>query len=257
MPIHDWTRVDAGLFHHFHQNWIPQLCTALNAGRLPAEYFALVEQNIGGPITDVLALKLSEPEEPPKGGPSAMAVETASPRTRVIRSNEADLYAAKADRISVRHRHGNVVAVLEIVSPGNKGNQVEFEAFVRKSAALIRQGVHLLVVDLFPPTKRDPEGMAKAIWDQFVEEGLDLPADKPLSAVSFDAGPPRMMYLEPLAVGDALPEIPLFLQPGHYVRAPLETTYQATWDIFPSPLKRLFKVPAGGRNSEETGAQLE
>jgi hypothetical protein len=22
MPIHDWTRVDAGIFHHFHQQWI-------------------------------------------------------------------------------------------------------------------------------------------------------------------------------------------------------------------------------------------
>ena len=22
MPIHDWTRVDAGLFHAFHQGWI-------------------------------------------------------------------------------------------------------------------------------------------------------------------------------------------------------------------------------------------
>jgi hypothetical protein len=21
MPIHDWTRVSAGIFHHFHQDW--------------------------------------------------------------------------------------------------------------------------------------------------------------------------------------------------------------------------------------------
>jgi hypothetical protein len=30
MPIHDWTRVDAGIFHHFHQSWIPEISRALN-----------------------------------------------------------------------------------------------------------------------------------------------------------------------------------------------------------------------------------
>jgi hypothetical protein len=35
LPIHDWTRVDAGIFHHFHQGWIVALANALNAGKLP------------------------------------------------------------------------------------------------------------------------------------------------------------------------------------------------------------------------------
>jgi hypothetical protein len=25
MPIHDWTRVDAGIFHDFHQSWVPEI----------------------------------------------------------------------------------------------------------------------------------------------------------------------------------------------------------------------------------------
>ena len=41
MPIHDWTRVDAGLFHDFHQSWTVALRNALNSGVLPADYFAL------------------------------------------------------------------------------------------------------------------------------------------------------------------------------------------------------------------------
>jgi hypothetical protein len=52
MAIHDWTRVDPGLFHHFHQEWATSLCNALNAGKLPPDYFALVEQNIRGPTAD-------------------------------------------------------------------------------------------------------------------------------------------------------------------------------------------------------------
>ena len=50
MPIHDWTRVDAGLFHDFHQSWAVALRNSLNAGTLPSDYFALVEQNIRGPV---------------------------------------------------------------------------------------------------------------------------------------------------------------------------------------------------------------
>lgn len=108
MGVHDWTRVDSGLFHAFHQQWISSLCVALNSGVLPPEYFALPEQNIRGPIPDVLTLKLSPGiGEDSDGG---LAVAESPPRTRLIRRCEADVYAAKADLITVRHRHGDVVA---------------------------------------------------------------------------------------------------------------------------------------------------
>ncbi|MGH7193944.1 MAG: hypothetical protein ACREJM_10485 [Candidatus Saccharimonadales bacterium] len=35
MPIHDWTRVEAGIFHHFHVEWMGALARALNQGLLP------------------------------------------------------------------------------------------------------------------------------------------------------------------------------------------------------------------------------
>lgn len=44
MPIHDWTRVDHGTFHDFHQGWAVQIRSALNAGILPDDYEAKVEQ---------------------------------------------------------------------------------------------------------------------------------------------------------------------------------------------------------------------
>jgi hypothetical protein len=240
VPIHDWTRVDAGLFHHFHQAWTTTICNALNAGGLPRDYFALVEQNVRGPIPDVLTLQLSAGAEEPGNGTVPLAVATAPPRTRLIRRNEADIYAARANRVTVRHRHGDVVAVIEIISPGNKGSRAEFRALVEKSAALLRQGVHLLMIDLFPPGRRDPQGIHKAIWDEFVEEDFELPADKPLTLAAYDAGPPRVAYVESVAVGDTLPSMPLFLKPEYYVPAPLEATYRTTWDVFPAPLKGLL-----------------
>jgi hypothetical protein len=245
MPIHDWTRVDAGLFHAFHHRWIDALCDALNTGGLPPDYFALPEQRIQGPIPDVLTLTLS-PGKPAAGnGTAGLAVATAPPRARLVRQADADIYAAKASRITVRHRHGDVVAVIEIVSPGNKGSRAELRAFVEKSTDLLRQGIHLLVIDLFPPGKRDPLGIHKAIWDEFVEEDYELPPDKPLTLAGYDAGPPRVAYVEWAGVGDALPATPLFLKAGVYVPAPLEATYQATWAVFPAVLKGLLEPPAG------------
>jgi hypothetical protein len=242
MPVHDWTRVDAGLFHHFHQDWSTTLCNSLNTGGLPPQYFALLEQNIRGPIPDVLTLKLSPSGEISDNGTSTLAVAKAPPRTRMVRRNEVQEYAAKANRITVRHRHGDVVAVIEIVSPGNKSSRSEFRAFVEKSAQLIKQHIHLLVVDLFPPAKRDPQGIHKAIWDEIEEEDFELPRDKPLTLASYDAGPPQVAYIEFVGVGDALPEMPLFLKPETYVPAPLEASYAATWAAFPKALKGLLEA---------------
>src|SRR4051794_37628163 len=115
MPIHDWTRVDAGLFHAFHQGWIIRLSDTLNESVLPRDYFALPEQSIQGPIPDVLTLRLSSDSDEAGGSGVGLAVATAPPRTRLVRYAEDRVYVRKQDRIVVRHRHGQVVAVVEIV----------------------------------------------------------------------------------------------------------------------------------------------
>jgi hypothetical protein len=65
MPVHNWSRVDANLFHHFHQGWTMAICNALNAGRLPKGFSALVEQRAGGLIPDVLARQRRSRQPPP------------------------------------------------------------------------------------------------------------------------------------------------------------------------------------------------
>jgi Protein of unknown function (DUF4058) len=190
-------------------------------------------------------LELPSGHDVPSGtGSSGMAVAVAPPRTRVVRRAEDTIYVHKADRITVRHRHGRVVAMVEIVSPGNKASKNELRTFVEKTSKLIGQGIHLLVIDLFPPSKRDPQGIHKAIWDEFVEEDFELPADQRLTLAAYDAGPPSVAYVEPIAVGEALPDMPIFLKPEFYVPAPLENTYRTTWDeFFPAPMKRLLQAP--------------
>ena len=208
MPVHDWTRVYAGLFHHFHQRWIQALCDWLNTGGLPPGYYALSEQVASGSLPA-----------------------------------DDDLYVAKANRIAIRHPSGPVVAVIEIVSPGNKGSRATFRAFLEKATECLRQGIHLLVIDLFPPTARDPQGVHKAIWDEIQEEPFELPPEKRLTLASYSAGPVKVACVEPVAVGDVLPDMPLFLAAERYVPAPLEPTYQAAWAVYPAPLKDALLLP--------------
>jgi Protein of unknown function (DUF4058) len=241
MPIHDWTRVDAGLFHAFHHRWVDALCDALNEGGLSPDYFALPKQSVRGPIPDVLTLRLSSEDHRPSGAVHGLAEAVNPPRARVVRRVEQKVYARKADRVTVRHRHGQIVAVIEIVSPGNKSGVAALRAYVQETSDLIEQGVHLLVIDLFLPTKRDPQGIHKLIWDELEEEDFDLPADKPLILAAYEAGQDCVAYVEPVAVGDLLPDMPLFLRAGFYVPVPLEATYQTTWRLFPAPLKGLLE----------------
>jgi Protein of unknown function (DUF4058) len=243
MPIHDWTRVDAGLFHDFHQDWTIELRRSLNAGRLPPGYVALADQQTGGPIPDVLTLNrgTNGPASGTSGG--GVAVATAPPKARFVDEIEEDAYARRANRIRIQHRHGQVVAVIEIVSPGNKNSQTAIRAFVRKATELIWQGIHLLVVDLFPPSDRDPQGIHRLIWDEFSSRRFEFPADKRLTVAAYKAGPVKTCYVEPEAVGDRLPSLPIFLSDEIYVPAPLEETYMASWAAYPTDFKGLLDGP--------------
>jgi len=116
---------------------------------------------------------------------------------------------------------------------------------LEKSVDLIREGVHLLVIDLFPPGKRDPQGIHKAIWDEFQEEDVDLPPNKPLTLASYEVGYEYVAHVEFVGVGDCLPEMPLFLRPEFCVPAPLEETYQTAWATFPGALKGLLEDTDG------------
>jgi hypothetical protein len=74
------------------------------------------------------------------------------------------LLAARPRRLVIRHTTGDrIVALLEIVSPGNKQSRGAIQSFVDKAVAALNDGYHLLVLDLLPPGAFDPKGMHGAI----------------------------------------------------------------------------------------------
>src|SRR5690349_9435092 len=113
MPSHDWTRVDANLFHDFHQAWTVNIANVLNGGRLPKGFSALVEAHDGHPS----------------------------------REGAAEVLASLGNRVTIRRPLSKVVAAMEIVSPGNKSSRSALRRFVEKTVDFLNQGVHVLVVD--------------------------------------------------------------------------------------------------------------
>ncbi len=244
MPIHDWTRVRSNRFHDFHQSWIVAIRNALNRGLLPEGYVALAEQVTAGPEPDVVTLRL--PQRPPGDIPCGIALADAPVNTRLQTQAEAIRYSQKADRVVIQHPDGIVVAIVEIVSPGNKASTHAIKSLANKAARFVRNGIHLLIIDLFPPTRRDPQGIHKLIWDRIEEQPFSLPPDKPLTLASYSAGVLLRAFVEFVAVGDVLHDMPIFLDPDHYVPCPLEATYDASWNDFPRSLKAPLEATADG-----------
>jgi hypothetical protein len=236
MPIHDWTRVPAGTWHAFHVSWISEIQEALNDGLLPVDYYAQAEQ-IAGPLgPDVLTLQ--EPDLPRNGKHSTageafrggVAVAAQPPRMRHTTEAEMNDYVLKRRTIVVRHSSGDrIVALIEIVSPGNKSARRALETFVEKAVESLYRGYHLLVVDLFPPGPRDPNGIHAAIWSEISDQPFALPPDEPLTLAAYSAGERKIGYIEPTAAGRPLIDMPLFLTPDEYVNVPLEATYLAAY----------------------------
>lgn len=79
MPLCDWTKFNAGLYHHFHQRWIGDITDSLNAGRLPADLFALVGQFAGGLHPDALTLERGTNRDNTRGGIALLRYVAANP----------------------------------------------------------------------------------------------------------------------------------------------------------------------------------
>jgi hypothetical protein len=239
MPVHDWTRVDAGIFHAFHQQWIIALSNALNDRVLPSDYYALPEQHAAGFGPDVLTLQgahengvedlqVSRTTTPTSG------LLVAEPKHTLTAETDMEFYRRKQTPIVVRHVSGDrVVAMIEIVSPGNKSTHNAMRAFVEKAAELLDKRIHLLIIDLLPPGRHDSHGIHAAIWDEIAGQEYAPPAGKPLTVAAYETALTVRAYVEPFSVGSTLADMPLFLEPNGCVSAPLGPTYEAAFNAMP------------------------
>ncbi len=236
MPVYDWTCVDAGSFHAFHGAWIAHLMGRLNSGVLPAGYYALSEQHASGLILDVLALTRPDPHSGPATPSGGLALADAPPA--VGRRPVADskiVYRTRRRTMAIRHVSGDrIVAIFEIASPGNKDRASSVRERVDQIDDALKLGIHAMLIDLFPPGRFDPEGSHGALWERYGESTEAIDHGPPLSACSYRAVAPAEAYLVVLAHGEALPEMPLFVDAETYVNVPLEPTYRSAFEDLPA-----------------------
>jgi hypothetical protein len=240
MPVHDWTKVDAGTFHAFHTVWTSDLMRTLNGGLLPSGYYALAEQHVRGRVPDVLTLHVPDvdptPDPVPPSRDRGIALADAPPRvSRKLVADAASAYRARQRTVTIRRTSGHhVVALLEIVSPGNKDRAASVEELVTKVDSALMRGIHVLVVELFAAGKHDPQGIHGAIWAQYDSAPYEVPSDRHWTVASYVGGPGIEAYVEHITVGDSLPEMPLFLSSDTYIKTPLERTYSSAYQAMPS-----------------------
>ena len=185
-----WKRAS---FTPFITNGSPRSREPLNGGLLPNSYYALPEQVAAGFGPDVLTLQggplqtSREGDDPFVTGP-ATALRT-RPQPRFTAQTDAEFYRRRKSSVVVRHVSGDrMVAMIEIVSPGNKSNRHALHAFVDKACELLEHRIHLLILDPFPPGPRDPGGIHAAIWEQIQDDPFQPPADQPLTLVAYECG---------------------------------------------------------------------
>jgi len=205
---------------------------------LPRGRFAIAEEVVGGPESDVVTLKTDDDSSFQEGHSNvALAEPLVKPQTSFVMKADVDRYVAKVNRIRIEHDLGEVVAVIKLVSPGNKISGHAIRQFVEKSIDLILQKINLLVIDPFPPGPRDPQGIHDLIWEELTGQTFELPPDRSLTMVAYQVSPIKTAYVEPICIGTALPVMPVFLQDDYYVNLPLEETYAETWNVLPGELR--------------------
>jgi hypothetical protein len=240
MPIHDWTRVTANVYHAFHNAWITHLSEALNRGILPEGFYALGDQKIQLTEPDVIALSSSNGR--PTTGSGGAAVLTA-PSVGLESEARPARRLPKQRRIKI-HRQGDdsVVAVVEITSPSNKDRGGSVRRIAEKVAAYLDSGVHALVIDVLPPTNHDPRGIPGAVWEYFARKKSHTPSEeKPLTLAAYRSHTSWVeAFLEPTAVGRTLFPMPLYLTTELAVPAPLEESYSAAFQGMPLHFRALL-----------------
>jgi len=270
MPVHDWSKVAHGTFHDFHCGWITHMKEQLNR-LLPADYYAMAEQHMGTGIADVATLAVSEDEETDyalnaSGGSAGgtmtltapkvvgIAISDKPPRvTRHLVLDDSLEPMERARRIVVRtQKDHRVIAIVEIVSPGNKSNRYRLQAIVEKTVETIRRGIHVLLVDLIPPGNLDPQGLHNEIWQALGSSTTEFQPERPLTLVSYLARKDvPEAFVEPVAVGHPMIPMPLFLEHDRYIEVPLEDSYHLAWQGVPAALR-----PAEIAASSDSGQQL-
>jgi len=230
MPLRDHFRGELSDRRHwesFHSLWTAAITGRLNEKVLPENYFAEAQVKLSRRVEVDVATIHETPSTPVAETNGGVAVQTWAPPTVGLL-----IPATFPDDIELQifHSQGgpNLVAAIELISPGNKDRPETRRAFAAKCAGYLQRGIGLVIIDVV--TERQAN-----LHDELIDlmrhpPRFAYPSDSLLYAVSYrPAHQEETNLLETwpfdLTLGEALPTIPLPLLRGPTLPLELEVSY--------------------------------
>jgi hypothetical protein len=121
-----------------------------------------------------------------------------------------------------------LVAAIELISPGNKDRAAEKRAFATWCASYLYQGISVIIVDIVTNRRANLHNEVLRIMD--ATDALQMPQEASLYAVAYRPMQRGQkdeieIWRSPLALGQALPTLPLWLRGDLVIGVDFEVTY--------------------------------
>jgi hypothetical protein len=214
----------------FHGAWAAAMARLLNQGVLPPGYYAVPLLDRDGPV-EINVAALCENGAPAPPGGEAVPQPWAAPAPGLAVAVE--LVAVDAVEVQVFADDGDprLAAAVELVSPRNKDRPQARQAFAVKCVGYLQQGSSVVVVDTVTTRRAD---LHAAVLSLLGAKAVPAAAGSSLSAVSYrtvgreEETQQLLAWPAPLALGQPLPTLPLWIAADFSVPLDLETSYQTT-----------------------------
>jgi hypothetical protein len=236
MPLRDHFRPpldDVRSWEGLHAGW-PMMIVRQLIEILPEPYFAEPGVHLGTLFEVDIGTFHESPSESDwdLAGEGGVAVATyAPPKPTLIlepRLPGQDVYEV---RVFDSRRKRKLVAAIEIVSPSNKDRPETRGAFVSKVAALLKQHVCVTIVDVVSTSAFNLYAELLNFLDEadHAPEGTTTPMYASTCRLR-NEGERRLMenWYYPLAIGEPLPTLPVWLNSTLAVSLVLEASYEET-----------------------------
>ncbi|CAN5905577.1 hypothetical protein BH23PLA1_BH23PLA1_09750 [soil metagenome] len=245
MPLRDHFRPplsEQRSWEGFHGGWPMMIVQALGQ-KLPQRYIAEPQVHVGSSIE----IDVATYDEQDSGSSTAVergnisgiaTVAWAPPKPTLSVETDLSALSEYAVRVYDTKSGRRLVAAVEIVSPSNKDWPENRRAFVARCAALLLEHVCVAIVDLVTTRSFNLYGDLMELLgppDPTLAEG-----PPPLYAVACrwaSKGDQRLLetWSHPLAIGQPLPTLPLWLSEDLAVPLELEPSYEETCRILRIP----------------------
>jgi hypothetical protein len=248
MPLRDHFRPPVSKrssWEGFHSGWPMRIVEDL-APRLPAGFVAEPRVHLGSlHEIDICAFEQQAQEQAgaafardsgePNSGVATMAPAPPAP-TLTIDAEFPEQYAYEVLVFDVE-RDRRLVAAVEIISPANKDRPESRQLFVAKCFNLLRRDVCLSIIDLVTTRQFNLYVELLALL-QRSDPAFDPPP--PLYAVTcrtrhVGSGTKLDTWARPLAIGQPLPSLPVWLSETMTVTLELEASYEETCRVLRVP----------------------